>query len=606
MELIEEDVELCPHCGQRQKEEQPSFCIKANTILWGRYLVGKMCGQDNIGIIYTGYDYKENTKVLIKEYHPGVNVCDSTVDSQTWKKECGNFIKEAENSPDVKETFMANGTAYAVMAYTDENHQTGENPAEHPQHDNGKAEVPKQKNKKFSGKWKAAVIAVMTVIATAVVILAAVGIYEKIDSNGEDSQKVTASEASVSDEAALETESGKMEETEENATSLAKESSKSETATAQAEDVTRNILMKDSDFYKKGDEVRIGMVFESDISRESILSITFLNSFESMPDTAWDVSWMQDGTVMAWTMPDENNAEMYHLFIAAQGSVRGKDCFCLFAGYNNMKEINFNGNFDTSIVTDMGWMFGHCGNLTELDLSGFDTSGVQDMRDMFEGCKSLTKLDMSGFDTGNVTNMGWMFYGCEGLQSLDVSNFNTSKVQNMNAMFDECKSLTELNVSGFDTGSVTDMGWMFYGCEGLQSLDVSNFNTSKAQDMQSMFDKCKSLTKLDVSGFDTGNVTNMGWMFYYCEGLQSLDVSNFNTSKVQNMQSMFGICGGLTSLDVSSFDTGNVTNMKWMFGDCGKLTELDVSGFVIGSETDTSDMFTNCGITAEQAGLKTK
>ena len=45
-------------------------------------------------------------------------------------------------------------------------------------------------------------------------------------------------------------------------------------------------------------------------------------------------------------------------------------------------------------MTDMGFMFSGCDNLTSLDLSGFDTSQVTNMSDMFNGCYELTNLDM--------------------------------------------------------------------------------------------------------------------------------------------------------------------------------------------------------------------
>ena len=41
------------------------------------------------------------------------------------------------------------------------------------------------------------------------------------------------------------------------------------------------------------------------------------------------------------------------------------------------------------------------------------------MNGMFYGCTSLTSLDLSNFDTSKVTNMGYMFQSCTNLTSLD-------------------------------------------------------------------------------------------------------------------------------------------------------------------------------------------
>ena len=67
-------------------------------------------------------------------------------------------------------------------------------------------------------------------------------------------------------------------------------------------------------------------------------------------------------------------------------------------------------------------MFCNCASLTQLDVSGFDTSKVTDMGWMFSGCESLTELDVSGFDTSMVTDMGGMFYGCTKLNDFECTD----------------------------------------------------------------------------------------------------------------------------------------------------------------------------------------
>ena len=276
-----------------------------------------------------------------------------------------------------------------------------------------------------------------------------------------------------------------------------------------------------------------------------------------------------------------------------------KDSNCLFSNstsanrLTNLTSISF-GNFNTSKVTDMHWMFYECSSLTSLNVSNFDTSNVTNMSVMFEGCSKLTSLNVSNFDTSKVTKMNSIFSGCSKLTSLNVSNFDTSKVTKMGRMFWGCSSLTSLNVLSFNTSNVTDMGLMFSDCSSLTSLNVSNFDTSKVTDMYRMFDGCSSLTSLNVSNFDTSNVTNMGVMFSDCSSLTSLNLSNFDTSKVTDMEWMFLDCSSLTSLNVSSFNTSNVTDMRLMFRNCSSLTSLNVSNFDTSKVTDMSDMFNVC------------
>ena len=270
-----------------------------------------------------------------------------------------------------------------------------------------------------------------------------------------------------------------------------------------------------------------------------------------------------------------------------------------FYNMQNLTAIESIENLNTSNVTDMGYMFVWCFELTSLDVSNFDTSNVTDMSDMFDYCRSLTSLDLSNFDTSNVTNMDEMFKGCSGLTSLNVSNFDTSNVKSMGDMFYNCSGLTNLDVSNFDTSNVTDMRNMFSSCSGLTSLDLSNFDTSNVTNMREMFKGCSGLTSLDLSNFDTSKVTNMSEMFQGCSGLTSLDLSNFDTSNVTDMYYMFVDCSGLTSLDVRNFNTSKVIYMEGMFGKCRSLTSLDVSHFDTSNVTDMSGMFYGCsGLTS--------
>ena len=64
------------------------------------------------------------------------------------------------------------------------------------------------------------------------------------------------------------------------------------------------------------------------------------------------------------------------------------------------------------------------------------------MNAMFQGCNELEDLDLSNFNTSNVTDMGWMFNQCFKLkQIIGINNFNTSNVTIAKAMFQECKEL---------------------------------------------------------------------------------------------------------------------------------------------------------------------
>ena len=253
----------------------------------------------------------------------------------------------------------------------------------------------------------------------------------------------------------------------------------------------------------------------SEIRRDHVLSITFVDSLADAPEGAWDVSAAKDGSVLAWAAPADAPEEVlgyaysamqagyvpqpvdpegdyFELTIGSAGGVlAGADCAYLFAAYLNLRSIHTNGCLDTSNATDMSCMF------------------LED--------QSLEKLDVSGFDTSNVTDFSQMFYQCGSLRALDVSGFNTAKAVNMERMFASCGELAELDLSGFDTSGVTDLSYMFWLCGSLKELDLTSFDTSKAERMERMFTMDENLAQILVSEkFIIREGTDIPAMFYAC------------------------------------------------------------------------------------------
>ena len=282
------------------------------------------------------------------------------------------------------------------------------------------------------------------------------------------------------------------------------------------------------------------LYFWKDAYRPYIRTITFGNDLSNLPSSCteenlcWDISYdaSQKKKVYGYL------TDRYNLYIVSEAPIFAPiGCNRMFLRFENLIQINFNDNFNTSKVTNMSHMFFNCSSLTSLDLSSFNTSNVTDMSDMFDNCSSLTNLDLSSFNTSNVMDMSYMFDDCSSLTSLVLSSFDTSRVTAMRHMFGACLLLTSLDLSSFNTSNVTDMDLMFASCSSLTSLDLSNFNTSNVTDMNSMFKDCKSLTSLNLSSFNTSKVTNVSYMFYKCTKLQT-EITIMNTN-ITNYSSMF-------------------------------------------------------------------
>ena len=386
--------------------------------------------------------------------------------------------------------------------------------------------------------------------------------------------------------------------------------------------ISEYAMMKNG--YSSNSSANGGTEFWNNTYKKYIRTITFGNDLSNLPSSCteenlcWDISYsssqnkkvygylVDSGLTVSETESSTSTATenaLYNLYIVSEAPIFApSNCSNLFSFYkyengkyvSNLIQINFNNNFNTSKVTNMGDMFNNCSSLISLDLSNFNTSNVTYMGRMFPWCSSLTSLDLSCFNTSNVMYMMSMFSYCTDLTNLDLSSFNTSKVTDMGSMFSYCTDLTNLDLSSFNTSSVTNMWNMFNGCSSLTSLDLSSFNTSRVTKMNAMFFGCSLLTILDVSNFNTSSVTNMWNMFNGCSSLTNLDLSSFNTSKVTNMERMFSDCKSLTFLDLSNFNTSNVTKMGEMFFDCSSLISLDLSNFNTSNVTDMLQMFCRC------------
>ena len=291
--------------------------------------------------------------------------------------------------------------------------------------------------------------------------------------------------------------------------------------------------------------------FHTDYYRTKIISATFLDN-NNVPDNAaesWDVSEDGKGGVKAWIVPNSEDNTKYDLYIGAKdGVIANEDSGYLFYNFRDLKEINFNNNYDTSNVTDMSSMFAWCTNIETIDISSFNTSNVTNMNNMFSMYDNnnntvinnkLTNIIFGdNFDTSNVTDIFQMFTGCENLTQIDVENWNTSNVRNMSSTFAYCKGLTTLDLSKWNTSKVIIMAWLFDECDKLIELDISNFNTENVTTFYQMFKGCHNLDELNLCSFNTQNISNSENMFYDTPKLKAVYVGSGWT--LENTDDMFG------------------------------------------------------------------
>ena len=142
MSVRSSEDKQCSVCGFDLEEyKMAPHLLRPETILNGKYLVGRVLGEGGFGITYIGWDLNLEIKIAIKEYYPsGFVTRESTaLGSGTVAPFAGDkgvfyeqglerFIREAKSLAkfynlsgivSVKDFFRENGTAYIVMEFVD-------------------------------------------------------------------------------------------------------------------------------------------------------------------------------------------------------------------------------------------------------------------------------------------------------------------------------------------------------------------------------------------------------------------------------------------------------------------------------------------------------
>ena len=413
-----------------------------------------------------------------------------------------------------------------------------------------------------------------------------------------------------------------------------------------------------TNLYDYDDEIH--QTFGKDIDRDSFESIVIVDNVNIPNDAinSWDCSEAQNESVMCWytnvNAEDEDEYSTYYeLYIGQEGGVvANPNSSWAFSFFSSVKYLDLS-YLDTSIVTDMSYMFDNNGygestwNIS--GLSNFDTSNVTNMKNMFSysGYYATTfELDLSGWDISRVTNMSYMFSSA-GFRSTtwnigDISNWDTSQVTDMSGVFQgaghnattwnignlsgwDTSKVTNMyemfsgagyksttwsvgDLGGWDTSNVTDMSFMFssagYNSQTFNIGNIGSWDISKATNIASMFLSAgynSTTIDLDLSGWDTSSVRYTSFMFShagYNSTTINLDLSGWDTSSVINMEAMFNSAGyNATTIDLNlgDWDTSNVTTMRNMFNYAGRnATTWNIMGTLNVYNANINQLFDNC------------
>ena len=176
-----------------------------------------------------------------------------------------------------------------------------------------------------------------------------------------------------------------------------------------------------------------------------------------------------------------------------------KSCNSLFYDYEGTSIDGLITYDDTSNVTNMGYMFTNCINLTTIPL--LDTSNVTTMEYMFQHCDKITTIPQ--LNTNNVIKMASMFFECTNLTT--VPALNASNVTNLYNMFSRCTNLKSILMTGMKTDFDISYSTKF---ERTDLVTILN-NLATVTQTRKLKMGATNLAKLTEE--DKAIATNKGW-----------------------------------------------------------------------------------------------
>jgi surface protein len=208
---------------------------------------------------------------------------------------------------------------------------------------------------------------------------------------------------------------------------------------------------------------------------------------------------------------------------------------------------------DSLRLSNYGFQFAKCSNLTFTHTDNLSLSCVTDMRNMFEGCSSMINFyGIENWDVSKVTNMSTMFWGATRFNQ-NLNNWDVSNVRDMSFMF---LSATTYNqpLNSWNVSKVNNMsGLLKFAYNFNQPLN--NWNVSAVTEMYGVFESATNINQ-PLNNWNVSSVQRMDNMFRFATSFNQ-SLNNWNVSNVTNMRAMFD---GATSFnqDISSWNPINV------------------------------------------------
>ena len=213
---------------------------------------------------------------------------------------------------------------------------------------------------------------------------------------------------------------------------------------------------------------------------------------------------------------------------------------------------------DTSLITDMSYLFHKSERKYFEGIEDWDTSNVEDMSFMFFWAIEFNQ-PLNNWNVSNVKNMSGMFQAAIKFNQ-PLYKWDTSNVKTMSFMFNYAKSFNQ-NINNWNVSKIEDLSYMFCECE-VFNQPLNNWDVSNVKTMEGTFRRAYKFNQ-PLYKWNTSNVENMHEMFVQCKAFNQ-PLNSWNVYNVKNMEAMF--CDTLSfNQPLDKWDTKNLKKIDSMF-----------------------------------------
>jgi len=128
------------------------------------------------------------------------------------------------------------------------------------------------------------------------------------------------------------------------------------------------------------------------------------------------------------------------------------------------------------------------------------TSGIESLVFMFD--RISFNQNVASWDTSNVTDMGWMLSRNKDFNQ-PIGDWDTSKVTDMSRMFQSALDFNQ-PIGGWNTSQVKDMSYMFASAFDFNQ-PIGDWDIGQVENMEVMFGGASSFNQSIVADWDTNN-----------------------------------------------------------------------------------------------------